>query len=69
MHLVVDTSPTGWLLGLAFYKSNLLREVEGFYLSFEIQTLLLAMIRGIKICWVLWCESETPVLGRTGINV
>jgi hypothetical protein len=31
MHPIVDTSPMGWLLGLAFYRLDLPREVEGFH--------------------------------------
>jgi hypothetical protein len=35
MHRIVDTSPTRWLLGLAFYKSAPLREVEDFLLVLD----------------------------------
>jgi hypothetical protein len=34
MNLVVDTSPTRWLLDPTFYRSEPLREVEGFRLCF-----------------------------------
>jgi hypothetical protein len=59
MHSVVDTSPTGWLLGSSFYKRNSLREVEGSICGFKCKTLIAAN-RYIKILWVLGYESETP---------
>jgi hypothetical protein len=35
MHLIVDTNrPMGWLLGLASYRLNPPREVEGFHSRF-----------------------------------
>jgi hypothetical protein len=62
---VVDTSPTRWLLGLTFYKSDRLREVEDFLFVLDSESV--HCYAQHQHLWILWNESETPMLERTGV--
>ena len=63
MRGVVDTSPTVRLLGLAFCRSDPLREVDSSTTCFEEGSFSLLLHQNLMVSWN---ESETPMLERTG---
>jgi hypothetical protein len=64
MHRGVDISPTRWLLGSTFYRSDPLREVQ----DFLVLDLDLALaIRNIKIFGFRGTSQKKTALESTGV--
>jgi hypothetical protein len=65
--LVVDTSPTRWLLDLTFLRSEPLRKVEGSHIRFEFG--LCSLRVATSNLWT-YVKSQKPAeLERSGVNV